>query len=148
VDDECFACATAEGRAEAPGGVIAQTDHWLVDHCIGPLGVGTLIVKPKRHVVHVADLHPAEADELGPLLKRTSEVVTELTRPEQVYVTLWSHMGAVPVHIHFVVQPVTRALMDDTGLHGLRLQVVMFDGGEPPQADEASTFAATARGLF
>lgn len=148
MDDECFACATAEGRAEAPGGVIAQTDHWLVDHCIGPLGVGTLIVKPKRHIVHVADLHTAEAAELGPLLQRTSEVVTELTRPEQVYVTLWSHMGAVPVHIHFVVQPVTRALMDETGLHGSRLQVAMFDRGEPPQADDASSFAARARGLF
>jgi diadenosine tetraphosphate (Ap4A) HIT family hydrolase len=148
VGDECFACATAEGRAEAPGGVIAETDHWLVDHCIGPLGVGTLIVKPKRHVVHVADLEAAEAAELGPLLRRTSDVVTKLTRPEQVYVTLWSHMGAVPVHIHFVVQPVTRALMDELGVHGLRLQVAMFDRREPPAPDQASSFAERARALF
>jgi ATP adenylyltransferase len=24
----------------------------VVEHCIGPLGVGTLIVKPRRHVLH------------------------------------------------------------------------------------------------
>ncbi len=65
-----------------------------------------------------------------------------------MYVTLWSHMGAVPVHIHFVVQPVTRSLMDETGLHGVRLQVAMFDQGKPPDGDEASSFAATARRVF
>jgi diadenosine tetraphosphate (Ap4A) HIT family hydrolase len=128
--------------------VIFETGGWLVDHCIGPLGVGTLIVKPKRHVVHVADLEPDEAAELGPLLRRTSAVVAQLARAEQVYATLWSHMGGVPVHIHFVVQPVTRNLMDELGLHGPRLQVAMFDRGELPDPAEAASFAAQARGLF
>lgn len=41
------------------------------------LGVGTLIVKPKRHVLHVADLDTDEAEELGPLLRRTAAAVTE-----------------------------------------------------------------------
>lgn len=74
-------------------------------------------------------------------------VLSELrvgTQPEQV----WSHMGAVPVHIHFVVQPVTRALMDELGLHGSRLQVAMFDRRELPEPDEASSFAARARDLL
>jgi diadenosine tetraphosphate (Ap4A) HIT family hydrolase len=52
-----------------------------VEHCVGPLGVGTLVVKPKRHVVHVANLDDREAAELGPLLRRTSTVVAELTAP-------------------------------------------------------------------
>jgi diadenosine tetraphosphate (Ap4A) HIT family hydrolase len=140
---ECFAC-TGVG----PGGVIAETPCWIVDHCVGPLGVGTLIVKPKRHVVHVANLTAEEAGELGPLLRRATAAVTALTEPDQVYVTLWSHMHAVPVHIHFVVQPVTRELMGELGLHGPRLQVAMFDRGEPPDPDAAADFAQQARAIL
>jgi diadenosine tetraphosphate (Ap4A) HIT family hydrolase len=108
----CLACDLASGRVDLPGGEILATDHWIVEHCVGPLGVGTLIVKPKRHVVHYWELDAAEAAEIGPLLRRVSAVVAELTQPEQVYVGLWSHAGGVPVHTHFVVQPGTRELMD------------------------------------
>jgi diadenosine tetraphosphate (Ap4A) HIT family hydrolase len=66
-----------------------------------------LIVKPKRHVTSVADLDDAEATELGPLLQRASTVARDLVGAEQVYNCLWLHAGGVPVHIHFVVQPVT-----------------------------------------
>ncbi|GAB3960806.1 hypothetical protein GCM10029978_011210 [Actinoallomurus acanthiterrae] len=44
----------------------------MVEHCVGPLGVGTLVVVPLRHVVHVADLNEAETAALGPLLQRTA----------------------------------------------------------------------------
>jgi diadenosine tetraphosphate (Ap4A) HIT family hydrolase len=110
----CLACDLAEGRRPLPGGVIHATPGWLVEHCVGPLGVGTLVVKPRRHVVHVAELGDDEAAELGPLLRRTARHVSELTAPEQVYVTLWSHAGGRPGHIHWVVQPVTRAQMTNT----------------------------------
>jgi diadenosine tetraphosphate (Ap4A) HIT family hydrolase len=141
-------CATCISIADAtaPGGCVHETAHWFVDHCIGPLGVGTLIVKPKRHVVHVADLDAAESAELGPVLRNAADVVTRLESPEQVYVTLWSHMHAVPVHIHFVVQPVTAARMDEhEGRHGPRLQVEMFDRAVAPDPTDAATFAARAR---
>ena len=46
-----------------PGGVIAETEHWIVDHTFGSLGLGTLIVKPERAVLHVGDLTGAEAAE-------------------------------------------------------------------------------------
>ena len=104
----CLACDLAEGRTPLPGGVIHDSGKWLVEHCVGPLGVGTLVVKPKRHVVHVADLDEQETAELGPLLRATADVTSRLTAAEQVYVCLWSHRGGVPVHVHFVVQPVTR----------------------------------------
>lgn len=145
----CLACDLADGRLPLPGGRVHETDHWLVEHCIGPLGVGTLIVKPRRHVVHVADLDEAEAKELGPLLWRVAATVTELTDPEQVYVTLWSHANAVPGHIHWVVQPVTASLMaEHGGLHGARIQVEMFDRRlESPLAD-VEAFSERARELL
>ena len=145
---ECGAC-TSIGLGTAPGGCIHRTEHWFVDHCVGPLGVGTLIIKPTRHVVHVAELRAAEAAELGVVLQQAAAVVTALERPEQVYVALWSHMHGVPGHIHFVVQPVTQARMDEhEGRHGVRLQVEMFDRSITPDPTKAAAFADRARAAW
>jgi diadenosine tetraphosphate (Ap4A) HIT family hydrolase len=146
--DGCLACDLADGRLPLPGGRIHETEHWLVEHCVGPLGVGTLIVKPKRHVVHVWELADAEAEELGPLLRDASCVAAELTSPDQVYVGLWSHSGGVPVHIHFVVQPVTRSLIDELDAFGPPLQFAMFEANELPAADEVEALAERARAAF
>ena len=70
-----------------PRGVIHQEHGWSVEHCVGSLGVGTLIVKPERHVVHGADLTPAEARKMGELIHCATQFVTEMCNPEQVYVT-------------------------------------------------------------
>lgn len=141
----CMACNLTAGAMDLPGGRIHETTGWVVEHCIGPLGVGTLIVKPKRHVVHVADLTGDEATEIGPLLQRTTRLVTDLIGPDEVYVCLWSHAGARPGHIHWVVQPVTRTAVDEWGQHGPGLQVAMFDRGEQPNRDAVEAFAARAR---
>ncbi len=143
----CLACDLADGRVPLPGGVIHESGNWLVEHCVGPLGVGTLIVKPKRHVVHVWELTGDEAGELGLLLRETSAVVAQLAEPDQVYVCLWSHQGGVPVHIHFVVQPVTP---EQRSLHGPGpgLQVAMFEANELPASDEVEVFAESARAAF
>jgi diadenosine tetraphosphate (Ap4A) HIT family hydrolase len=58
-----------------PGGVIHDARAWLVEHCVGPLGVGTLVVKTRRHYTRVADLSGSEAAALGPLLLRATQVV-------------------------------------------------------------------------
>jgi tRNA (cmo5U34)-methyltransferase len=139
----CLACELADGRRELPGGRIHESDHWLVEHCVGPLGVGTLVVKPRRHVVHVWQLTDAEAAELGPLLRRVSEVVARLAKPDQVYLCLWSHAGGEPVHIHFVIQPVSSGPQ-----RGPALQVAMFKAGEGPPRAEVEAFAERARELL
>lgn len=147
-NDNCVACALADGRQPLPGGLIFRTDHWLVEHCIGPLGLGTLIVKPERHVTAVAGLSEAEAAELGPLLRRVSAVAGELVGADQVYNCLWSHAGGEPGHVHYVVQPVTSAQMKTLGAHGPSLQVAMFAGGHHPPVDEIERIADEARRLL
>jgi diadenosine tetraphosphate (Ap4A) HIT family hydrolase len=145
----CLACDLSDGSAPLPGGEIYGTPYWRVEHCIGPLGVGTLIVKPKRHLVHVAALTADEVHELGPILQRTSAVVSSLCSPEQVYVTLWSHAGAAPGHIHWVVQPVTRQLMTDFGgKYGVGLQLAMFERAEHPDTQAVEAFSRRARTGF
>ena len=141
----CLACDLYEGRVDLPGGVIHDSGRWVVEHTVGPLGVGTLIVKPRRHVVHVWELDEDEAAELGPLLRHATVVLRDLTGPDQVYVGLWSHQGGRPVHIHFVVQPVTRALMDEIGDYGPYLQVAMFERAVYPPRAEVEAFAERVR---
>ena len=136
----CLACELAAGRCELPGGRVAETAHWLVEHCVGPLGVGTLVVKPRRHVVHLWELGEEEAAELGPLLWRVSAAVAELATPDQVYVSLWSLAAEGPVHVHFVVQPVSGA--ERRGPH---LQAALFDTGESPPVAAIEAFAERAR---
>lgn len=143
----CWVCEITEADG-VPGGTIHETDGWIVDHCVGPLGIGTLIVRPRRHVVHVADLDAGEASELGPILQRAAAVVTELVRPSQVYVTLWSHAGGEPSHIHFVVQAVTDEQVDELGLFGPRLQVEMFSRGVEPDPAAMAEFADRARSAW
>ena len=146
--DECIACDLAQGRRPLPGGLIHNAGGWLVEHCAGPLGLGTLIVKPERHVTAVADLTEDEATQLGPLLRRASEVAAKLAGADQVYNCLWSHAGGIPGHIHYVIQPVTRQQVSQLGVHGPNLQVAMFAAGELPDAEQVELIAERARRLF
>lgn len=146
--EECEACELSDGRSLLPGGLIHRQHGWRVEHCVGPLGLGTLIVKPERHVTAVGDLTVEEATGLGPLLRSTSRVAGQLVESEQVYNCLWSHAGGRPVHIHYVVQPITALQMARHGAHGPRLQVAMFTKEDRPPADEIETVCDEARRLF
>ncbi|MFP3906243.1 MAG: HIT family protein [Acidimicrobiales bacterium] len=146
--ESCMACDLADGKLPLPGGRLHETTHWLVEHCVGPLGLGTLIVKPRRHVTRVADLTDEEASELGPLLRTASVIAGELVHAEQVYNCLWSHAGGVPVHIHYVVQPVTADLMGQYTSHGPVLQVAMLADGEVPDGEQIEAIATRARAAF
>jgi diadenosine tetraphosphate (Ap4A) HIT family hydrolase len=141
----CIACDLTHGRLDLPGGPIWESDHWRVEHCVGPLGVGTLLVKPVRHVQRVADLTAAEANEMGPVLHRASQVVGILTNASQLYVCLWSHG---PAHIHFVVQPETEADVEAFGTWGPALQAAMFERDDSPDRDAVERFTSLARGTF
>ncbi len=145
---ECMACALSAGHLPLPGGLIHRKSHWLVEHTVGPLGLGTLIVKPERHVTHVADLAPDEALELGPLLARSAAVVTELCEPDQVYVCLWSHAGFEPGHIHFVVQPVNSDDARAAGGTGPAYQAALFASGAIPAPDDVERWCDRARAAF
>lgn len=143
--ERCIACDLTSGHVPLPGGTIARESSWLVEHCVGPLGVGTLIVKPERHVVRVADLTDEEAVAMGVMLHRAARVVTELSEPDQVYISLWSHAGRRPGHIHYVVQPVDQQTIARHDAHGPKLQAAMFDANEPPDPAHIEEYADRAR---
>ncbi|MEU7578307.1 hypothetical protein AB0B50_11955 [Streptomyces sp. NPDC041068] len=148
-----MACGLAAGTVPLPGGTVLRTAHWTVEHCVGPLGVGTLLVKPLRHVTGVDGLSPDEAAEMGPLLTRVSAAVRACAEGvdgcEQVYVCLWSHAGREPGHLHFVVQPARTSDIDrHGGAYGPALQAAMFRAGEQPDPAAVEAFCRRARALL
>lgn len=143
--EDCLACALADGTLDLPGGRIYATGHWVVEHCIGTLGVGTLIVKPLRHCLHVWDLTDEETQELGPLLRQVAATIQAILEPDQVYVCLWSHAGWKPGHIHFVLQPAWNHQGQGHQRPGPFLQVDMFMDGVQLSRQEVEAFSARAR---
>lgn len=144
----CLACELLTGVRPLPGGRLAEWSGWVVEHSVGPLGLGTLVVKPARHVLHVADLNDAETAALGPLLRRAAAAVTEVVGPEQVYVCLWSHADAVPGHLHFVVQPMVKADMIRLDASGPALQMAMLREGTLPDQAEVEKLCQRLRPLL
>jgi len=135
----CLACELTGGRQPLPGGTILRTGHWAVEHCIGPLVVGTLIVKPLRHVIHFAGLTADEIAEFGPLLRRVAEAVQAEAHADQTYICEWSHAGWEAGHIHFVVQPAWNNQWVQYGRPGPFMQTRMFEEATP--LDEAAVVA-------
>jgi diadenosine tetraphosphate (Ap4A) HIT family hydrolase len=145
----CVGCDLLAGRRDLPGGVVHETAAWVVNHAVGPLNLGTLIVAPREHVVAVADLDDAAAAELGPLLRATARVVEAICRPEQTYVCLWSHAAGARKHLHFAVQPVTTAVLARYGgLRSEQLQARMLAAGDDPDRAAVERFCALARDAF
>jgi ATP adenylyltransferase len=121
----------------------------MVNHVVGPMNLGTLIVSPKEHVVAVADLDDAAVAEFGPVLRDTARVVEALCRPEQTYVSLWSHGASARKHLHVAVQPVTTAVVARYGgLRSEQLQARMLASGDEPALADVERFCERARELF
>jgi diadenosine tetraphosphate (Ap4A) HIT family hydrolase len=143
--DACHACQILAGKVDLPGGPILQTTAWVVEHELGPLGVGTLLVKPIRHCIHLGQLTDEEAVELGPLLKATSGTVQRLTGCDQVYVCLWAHSGWRPVHVHFIVQPAWDDFRHNYPRPGPFVQSAMFEAATAPDRQLVEEFCERAR---
>ncbi|MFE9458634.1 hypothetical protein [Streptomyces californicus] len=126
-----------------------ETAAWVVNHSVGPLNLGTLIIGPRDHVVAVAELDDTAAAELGPLLRDAARVVETLCRPEQTYVCTWSHGRDARKHLHIAVQPVTAEVRARYGgLRSEQLQARMLAEGDEPDITEVEEFCERARELF
>ena len=141
-------CDLTSGKLDLPGGRIHATNYWVVEHCIGPLSTGTLIVKPLRHCTRFWELTAEESWELGPLLNLVASTIRTLLEPDQVYVCLWSHAGWVAGHLHFVLQPSWSRYQRRYVQPGPFLQVNMFEANVEPPREEVEAFAARAREII
>jgi ATP adenylyltransferase len=73
--------------------------------------------------------------EFGPVLRDTACVVEALCRPEQTYMSLWSHGASARKHLHVAIQPATTAVVARyDGLRSEQLQARMLASGDEPEA--------------
>lgn len=134
---DCLACQILAGAQPVPGGTIAENPWWVADHCVGPYGLGSVVVKTRTHRENLWDLSVAESASMGPFLQQMSEAIALAMAAERVYVGLW--VDQPPYHVHFVLQPryPDGHHPEELGLKGLELQVFRTLGKPPSQAEMA-----------
>jgi diadenosine tetraphosphate (Ap4A) HIT family hydrolase len=132
---ECLACQILAGEVTVPGGIIAENEWWIADHCLGPYGLGAIVIKTKAHRSNLWELTPEESTSLGPFMQDISEAVAKALEAERVYVSLW--VDQPPYHVHFVLQPRYPGKRE-LGLKGLELQVFRGLSQPPTEAEMAA----------
>lgn len=104
----CSACAEVAGDISAPGGVIFENGMWFVSHHTAPFtDPGELIVKTRRHCESIAELTPAEADALGPVLRSAIQGLERVVVAERIYAVSFNERVR---HVHFLLLPRTAAM--------------------------------------
>lgn len=69
------------------GGYVYQDDCWAAQHAPLKQSVpGQLMLLAKRHFLDAADMQPAEAASLGPVLGKLTRALKDETGAERVYV--------------------------------------------------------------
>ena len=139
VDDRCLACDVTARIVVPPGGTILDEGGWLLEHAISPVPLkGWLILKPKRHVEHVAELDPHESQALGPLIAKVTSAMMIALEPERVYVCSF---GEVVKHVHFYFVPRYSSMPPS----GPSILVQMGSPDRPWACDDETAAAAASR---
>ena len=103
-ESNCLTCA-ADARPDLPPRErVYVGPRWRVAHAFGTALPGWLVVLPRRHVLALDELTPAEAAELGPLLRAVTAALRETTGCEKTYVALFAEAEGFG-HVHFHVVP-------------------------------------------
>jgi diadenosine tetraphosphate (Ap4A) HIT family hydrolase len=103
-DRVCDGCEIVAARTPTPGGVILDDSHWHVTHvgAPGPLVRGMLVLRARRHVIHLADLTPKELEAAAALIGCLSKALRDHLNPVRLY--CW-FFGEGSPHAHFVLMP-------------------------------------------
>ncbi len=131
---DCVSCAWEARPERPPRERVYLGPRWRVAHAFGTALPGWLVVLPRRHVVALDELTPAEAADLGPLLREVTSALRRVTGCEKTYVALFAEAGGFS-HVHFHVVPRMAGLAAE--LRGPRVFGLL--GGDParhvPDAD-------------
>lgn len=137
---DCYTCDSETPVEQMPPRErIGYDDHWRVAHAIGSGLTGWLVLVPRRHVMELADLTPAEAASLGGWQVRLAQALRAELGAAKTYVM---ELGELPgFHLHFHVVPRLTDLAPD--LRGPRVFGLLGQGpdSEVPAADR-DAFAA------
>ncbi|MFD2079151.1 Diadenosine tetraphosphate (Ap4A) hydrolase [Actinopolymorpha cephalotaxi] len=85
--------------------LIAHDDHWSVVHAYSSGLLGWLILQPRRHVIHLADLTDEEAAGLGVWQVRLARALAEELGTPKAYVAGFGESPGSHLHFHVVARP-------------------------------------------
>jgi diadenosine tetraphosphate (Ap4A) HIT family hydrolase len=138
-DMECIACEVVSGRTLPPGGIVLDDGLWVLSHSVSPVLLrGWLILKPRRHVEHLAELTEPEAAALGPLIARVSSAVMRALQAEKVYACSF---GELVRHVHWYLIP----RYADMSVHGVAVLNEMFASPSPWACSDEDAAEAASR---
>ena len=138
-DSGCIACDVVSGRIVPPGGIILDDGVWVLSHSVSPVLLrGWLILEPRRHVEHLAELTEPEAAALGPLIARASSAVMRALQAEKVYACSF---GELVRHVHWYLIP----RYADMSVHGVAVLNEMFANPSPWACTDEDAAEAASR---
>lgn len=108
----CFSCDVDRRPDSSPRERVWVSTHWRVAHAFNSALPGWLVMLPRRHVTAIAELGPAEAAELGPLLADLSRALGVVTGCVKTYVLALAEAEGFS-HVHFHVVPRAAEMPDD-----------------------------------
>lgn len=100
----------------------------IVNHAVGRLNLGTLIVAPREHVVAIADLDDDAVTELGPLLRDAARNRSNLPARADLRLRVVARSGRAAPSAH--------------------PQVKIMTTHEPPEPAEIERFCSDAKPRF
>ncbi|MCP3987982.1 MAG: HIT domain-containing protein [Actinomycetia bacterium] len=102
----CKTCQLTRRRddGEAPfWDAILRTPGWDLVHSYNTSLEGWLVLVARRHITALAELTDSEAEELGPLVRKVSAALHQVTGCEKTYLAQFAeHPDHQHVHIHLV----------------------------------------------
>jgi len=110
---DCYPCRVEASTEPLPARERVYDDgSWRVSHAISSTLPCWLVALPKRHITSLAELTPAEAAALGPLLQRLTAALAEVTGCGKTYAALFAEAEGFE-HLHVHVVPRVPDLPDD-----------------------------------
>jgi diadenosine tetraphosphate (Ap4A) HIT family hydrolase len=125
-DRDCLSCINNARLDLPPRERVYVSSTWRVAHAFGTALTGWMVVLPRRHVIALDELTPAEAADLGPLLTGLTSALRQVVGCDKTYVALFAEAEGFQ-HIHFHVVPRHPDL--DAGFRGPRVFGLL--GGDP-----------------
>jgi diadenosine tetraphosphate (Ap4A) HIT family hydrolase len=98
---DCYSCRHADDTA--PRQDVLRTGHWRVAHAFNSTLPGWLVILPAEHLAAFTELTPQAAEELGPLVRRLSLALEQVTGCVKTYLMQFSEAeGFSHLHLHLV----------------------------------------------
>jgi histidine triad (HIT) family protein len=147
-DPACHICRSGAGEIEIPGGVVFESDLWLLRPAPPPSywGVpGWMMIQSKRHTPGIAHFDRAEAASFGPTLVHLERALLEITGALRIYTAA---MAESAPHFHGHLVPRYAAMPGDAqgwGVFDLQRQGMAGDVMADPAEVERIIQAYRAR---